>query len=252
MAKNEEVTLRQAGSNVTTHTSLDLSSFTLENCTFEVRYPNAFAFWDKAGQLWLTVQEKWPDMSVVFADARKTDFKTGKTRLTVELDQARIGASDPSVEEIFKEAREFIRLTTKELQITTYKRVGFRSIYFKEFKDKKEAAEAFFSLKLLRLPEGKKFEIDDTPISAQYLLRWESEKKGVMVHLRSETRVVDVEPSPEAERFMKPIHRETSGIVFDCDYYTVAPVEPGQLDPLEWMKHAMHIIARDSGYIFGE
>src|SRR5207253_7840645 len=131
------------------------------------------------------------------------------------------------------------------------KRVGFRLVYFKEFKDKPEAASTFFSLRLINVPEGKKFEVDQKPVDPQYSLRWESEKKGVLLACRAETRVVDIEPPPEAARVMSPVHKETSGIVFDTDYYTVAPVEAGQFDTAEWIKHALHVIARDSSYIFG-
>lgn len=57
---------------------------------------------------------------------------------------------------------------------------------------------------------------------------------------------------PEAARFLKPLHRETSGVVLDIDYYTVAPVETGQMDVSEWMRHAVHLVGRDSRYLFGE
>lgn len=255
MAKKEERQAAQAAvGNTVFQTAFDLSSFTLENCTLEIRYPFALALWDRAGQLWKAVQEKWPDISPLFVDPKKTDFKTGNSRLVVEMEQARFTTLSPdrSLEQFFKESKEFIDLTTRYLHIATYKRVGFRLLYFKEFKDKKEAAEAFFSLKLLRKPNGKNFEIEETPTSPHYTLRWESEKKGVLLNFRSETRTIDVDPPPEAAQFMKPFHKEASGIVFDCDYYTVAPVETGQMDTSEWMKHAMHIIGRDSRYLFGE
>lgn len=254
MAKREGQEVEKvAASGAALGSALDLSSFALESSTLEIRYPFALALWDRSGKLWQAVQQRWPDIVPLFADPKKTDFKTGKSRLVVEFEQARFATSDPhrSLEQFFKESKEFIELATGHLDIATYKRVGFRLLYFKEFKDRKEAAEAFFALNLLRMPDGKKFEIEDPPINPQYSLRWESEKKGVMLQLRCETRTVDVDPPPETARFVKPFHNETSGIVFDCDYYTVAPVEPGQVDASEWMKHGVHIITRDSRYLFG-
>jgi hypothetical protein len=254
MGKKEDQSVRRvAAADGGSQALFDLSSFALESSTLEIRYPFALNLWDRSGQLWRAAQEKWPEIVPLLAEPKKTDFKNGNARLVVEFEQARFSVVEPerSLEQFFKDSREFIGITTRYLQIATYKRVGFRLLYFKEFKDKKEAAEAFFSLQLLRMPDGRKFEIDGAPINPQYSLRWESEKKGVMLHLRSETRVVDVDPPPEAARFMKPFHKEMSGIVFDCDYYTVAAVEPGQMDTSEWMKHAMHIIARDSRFLFG-
>lgn len=253
MAKDEQSAKTAVANPSSAHVGvLDLSSFELENCTLEVRYPFALAIWDQSGQLWKAIQEKWPDIAPIAVDPRKVDFQTGKTRFTVEFEQARITVVEPekSLEQFFKDSKEFVRLTTHHMQILTFKRVGFRLLYFKEFKDKIDAAKAFFSLGLIRLPEGKKFEIEEQPLNPNYALRWESEKKGVMLSCRVETRTVDITPPPEAARVMKPIHKETSGVVLDIDYYTVAPVEPGQIDAHEWMKHAMHVIARDSRYLF--
>jgi|SRR5579859_2498820 len=232
----------------------DLSAFELENCTLEVRYPFALALWDRSGQLWTAVQEKWPDITPTFVEPRKTDFQVGKNRLTVEFELARITTVDPgkSLDQFFLDAKDFIPIVTKHLHVTTFKRVGFRLIYFKEFKDKAEAADAFLALGLVRVPEGKKFEIDVKPINPHYGLRWESEKKGVMLSARTETRQINVEPSPEAARLMKPIHKQIDGMVVDVDYYTVSSVDPAQLDPAEWMRHAAHLVSRDTRYLFGE
>ena len=104
---------------------------------------------------------------------------------------------------------------------------------------------------LIRLPEGKKFEIQELPTNPSYGVRWESEKKGATLQCRVETRVVDIQSPIEMVRYMEPIHKETSGVVVDIDYYTIAPVESGQMDVFEWMRHGMLLIARDSGYLFG-
>jgi len=230
----------------------DLSSFAVDSATLEIKYPMALPLWDKAGELWGAVQEKWPEIVPITVDPRKTDFHIGKTRLTVEFEAARISVVAPrSLEEFFKDSREFIRVVTQELQVSTYKRVGFRLVYFKEFKSKEDAGAAFASLGLIRLPEGKKFEIQEPPMNYTYGLRWESEKKGVALSCRAETRVVDITPTYDVIRYLEPVHKETSGVVVDTDYYTVAPVEPGQMDVFEWMKHGTHLIARDSGYLFG-
>jgi hypothetical protein len=233
--------------------SLDLSSFAVETAALEIRYPMALALWDRSGQLWKAVQEKWPEIVPITVDPRKTDFYIGKTRLTVEFEAARISATDPErpLDGFFKDSREFVRLVTQYLDVPVYKRVGFRLVYFKQYKSKADAASAFSSLGLIRLPEGKKFEIPEPPMNPSYGLRWESEKKGAMLQCRTETRIVDIQPPIEAIRYMEPIHREMSGLVVDVDYYTVASVEPGQMDVLEWMRHGMHLIARDSAYLFG-
>jgi len=232
----------------------DLASFQLEQAVLEIRYPLALALWDKAGTLWQVIQEKWPEIKPVHAEPTRTAFQIGRNGLNVETQLARITTVNPdrSLEEFSAMAKDFLRLTTQYLQVLLYKRIGMRLLYFKEFKDKNQAASAFFSLGLVKIPDGKRFEIENQPIDPQYVLRWESEKKGTLVQCRVETRKTDFDPPTALESLIKPIHSEKSGIVFDVDYYTVSPVEPGQMDVVEWVRHGSHVIARDSKYIFGE
>jgi hypothetical protein len=234
-------------------TPLDLSSFQLEQGVLEIRYPLALSLWDKSGALWMSMQRKWPDLRLAHAEPMKTQFQIGSSVFKAEAEMASVTSVNPerSLEELSTMTKDFFATTTQYLQISLYKRLGLRVLYFKEFKDKKEASAAFFDLRLINVPEGKRFEIDDQPIDPQYILRWESDKKGVLIQCRVETRKMDFDPPPALESLVKAIHQEKSGIVFDVDYYTVSPVEPGQVDMSEWVKHALHVISRDSRYIFG-
>src|ERR1700689_624335 len=106
----------------------DLSSFTLEQCVLETRYPQALALWDSSGALWRAVQEKWPDMHLVKAEPAKTSFQQGKTGLVVELQAARIIVLDSakSTDELAKIGRDFFNLTALHLQLSIYERLGLR------------------------------------------------------------------------------------------------------------------------------
>jgi hypothetical protein len=230
----------------------DLSSFTLEQCVLETRFPQALTLWDNAGALWRAIQEKWPEIHLVAAEPAKTSFQDGKAGFVVELKAARIIVLDSakSMEELAKMGRDFFKLTALHLQLSLYDRLGLRLIYFKEFKDREEAASAFRSLGLIKEPTTKKFDIDERPVSQQYTLRWESEKKGTLVTCKAETRKIDWDPPIESAQVFSPIHKERSGIVLDIDYYTIAPVEIGQVDMGEWLNHALHLVSRDTRYLF--
>jgi hypothetical protein len=230
----------------------DLSAFAIEQLVLEVRYPLALNLWDNAGSLWQAVREKWPDLNLVAAEPAKTTFQMGRTAFVVEIKAARIVSVNPtqSVDEFSTIAREFFRLTTVHLHVSLYERLGLRFIYFKKYKDRTAAASAFYSLGLVKVPSSRKFEVDDKPVNPQYILRWESDKKGAVIACRAETRKIDWDPTVEQVQIFNPIHTERNGIVIDLDYYTVAPVEPGQVDMGEWVKHAEHVITRDTRYLF--
>jgi hypothetical protein len=234
---------------------VDLSAFSLETFSVEIRYATALLLWDRAGVLWRSIQEKYPDIRVVTVEPSKTSFQSGKTAFVIEVKTARINAVDPeksSMDELPKVARDFFKLTIQHLEISLCERLGLRLVYFKEFKDREQAASAFHAMGLVKVPDGKRFDVDEHPVNQQYVLRWESEKKGAVVQCRAETRKIDWDPPIESVRLWYPVHREQNGIVVDIDYYTVAPVEVGQLDMGEWSKHALHVISRDIRYLFEE
>ena len=226
----------------------------MDSSTLEIRYPFALALWDKSGLLWQSIQENWPDITLVHAEPTKTSFRLGKTVLIVELEAARITTIEPdrSLDDFAKMARDFVTAAISYLKIPLLKRIGFRTYYSREFKDREEAAAAFFSLGLVKVPKTKKFEAGDFPVNPQYVLRWESEAKGTLVQLRAETRKLDYEPPAELAEFAKPVHSEKNVIVLDVDYYTVGSAEPGQVDIAEWLRHGLHIVHRDTTFIFGD
>ncbi len=230
----------------------NLSSFKLEQCILETRYPQALTLWDNAGTLGRAILEKWPDVRLVKAEPAKVSFQSGKTGLIVELELAKLVVLDSTkgTEELLRIGRDFFKLVAFHLQLSLYERLGLRLIYFKEFEDRRETASAFHSLGLTKIPHGKKFEVEAQPVNPQYVLRWESEKKGALIQCRAETRKFDYDPPIESVQLFSPIHREQNGIVVDVDYYTVAPVEIGQLDMGEWMNHGLHVISRDIRYLF--
>jgi len=235
---------------------LDLASFNLEQATLEIRYPIALQLWDKCGSVWELIREKWAGIDIVpsHAEPSRTIFRAGKNTLTIEMEAARITTPYPdrSLDEFGKSARDFVTAVVQGLKIPHFKRVGFRPVYFWECATRERAVSTFFSLGLVKLPEGKRFEVSEHPRNAQYILRWESDAKGVLLQVRDETRKLDFDPPPELADSVDPVHTERHGITLDVDYYTVAPVEPAQLDLAEWIRHSTHVIGRDTKYVFGE
>jgi hypothetical protein len=231
---------------------MSLSSFKLEQTTLEVRYAPALALWDKAGSVWQLIQERWPEITLVTAEPAKTVFRFRNTTFFIELESARLTTFGPekSLDGFRNDGRQFLAAIVQELRIRLFKRIGFRSVYFREYPNREEAAESFLSLDLVRVPDKKVFEVSDKPIGLQYFARWESDTKGLLVQARAEVRKLDYDPPPELANDVEAIHRERYGVTLDFDYYTAAPVEPAQIDAAEWVKHAVHLINRDTKYIF--
>ena len=127
---------------------LSLSAFKLEQATVEIRYPLALPLWDKAGALWQSMQDKWPDLTNVSAEPAKTVFKRPNANLVVEMEAARLTSTAPGrpLEEFGKDAKEFVNAVIQHLKITGLKRVGFRLVYYRDCGSREKAASAFFFL----------------------------------------------------------------------------------------------------------
>ncbi len=234
--------------------ALSLSAFRLEQATFEIRFPTALQLWDRAGAVWQAIEKKIPDIVLAHAEPARTVFRAANSTLTIDLESARITTTAPerSLEDFSKQARDFVATVVQSLGITIFKRIGFRPVYFRDYVSRDAAATGFFSLRLLRVPEDKCFEISDHPVNPQYAVRWESDSKGVYVQVRAETRKLDFDPPPEVIGHIEAVHKEMHGVTLDLDYYTVAAALPGQFDAVEWLRHAMHLVNRDTRYIFGD
>ena len=90
--------------------------------------------------------------------------------------------------------QEFIAVTSKVLEFDEFTRIGLRLFFVKEYEDLENAAKALLNTKLLQYPNGPHFGIDGKAATPSYLLRWEDDKRGAMVHLKVEKLGLEFRP----------------------------------------------------------
>ncbi len=244
------VTTKKEGNKSIT---MNLSQLKLNQATLEIRYENAYLLWDRAGHIWSNANSTWAKISMMQAKPMITSFIINdRFEMAVKLDRAHFIDMKPSsgLEEFIENTKQFIDLVSKILDISEYERLGFRLIYSKKFNDKVSAADSLISTKLMKVPEGKHFNIEGSILLPQYSLVWEGKSTAIRALLTARDETIDLAVSPGIEE-VSPVHIEKHEFIYDLDYYTLDTVSYGQLNIKEWISQAYHLIKRDSRVFLG-
>jgi hypothetical protein len=232
---------------------LELSSLKIERSAFEVRYPNAYRLWDRSGTIWHRATGVWPPLELVNAVPNQTLFRIGRdSELVVELGAARVIQHLPQFPlTAFSEiAERLLGLAREELDLKILSRVGLRIFLFREYPDQQAAAKAVSDTRLVRAPAGRIFGAQGPPVGLDCTLRWEGDATGVRVALMQQTREYKLDSPPEFD-LAPPQHVKRVGVSVDFDFYTIKPIEIGQLRVSEWIADRVHLLRRDADTFLG-
>ena len=234
-------------------TQLNLSQFKLRRAVLEVRYPNAYLLWDRAGDLWSEATRRWGSLDVQEAQPGRTVFRydAKRTEFSALLSKTSIISHYPDKFDDFVEmATIFLDITTNILEIYELERIGLRLRYYNSFPDKAAASSAVIALDLLKIPGMPQFNIDGVVVTPEYAVRFEDGKKGVTVRIGAESEKQEFKPPLNMDG-LKPEEVEISGVTYDVDYFTIATTSTGQFRAKDWIEGAHHVIRRDSKSFFG-
>lgn len=236
---------------------LSLGDFKLERVVFEVRYPHAVLFWDRAGSLWNEASGLWSGLKLTHAEPAKTGFRIGdEFHLAMELEASRLVSFWPEkgLERFQDISMTLTGLISRVLEIRSFSRVGLRFFYFMEFPDRDAATAALIRAGLVRLPTGRHFGSEGPPVSFECCYRWEVKAVGVRLWVGYQLREYKLEKPPEIKVPQLDKSLETfryHGILFDIDFYTTAAVEVGQLGVRDWIQQHLHELRRDADSFLG-
>lgn len=233
---------------------MDISSFSLQSATLEVRFEPAYALWDKIGQYWVTLSSKWPKLALVDGGPLITHFvMERKYEVVLEIDKLRIVSHEPetTLKEFLKLSQDVIATAQEYFGIRTYTRIGFRIVYFKKYETKEKSAENFLKLNLIKEIKTKQFNIEGKTLNPECIFNWEDDDLGIRLHLAAVTRTINAN-APLGIIEIEPIKIDKTGIQVDIDYYTLKNVTKGQFNPIEWVEKSHQAIRRDiSKYLGG-
>jgi hypothetical protein len=230
---------------------LDINELSLMSGVLEFRYAPRFVIWDKIGGFWADILANSPDATVKHADPNKTVISISPTlEGTVAIDRAHLStiASQPDLSVLKKFAKRFTADLVDKLDISVFTRIGFRTIYFKNFKEKAAAYDFVLSNARFPQPNGPHFGFLGAPKEPELALRWEGEKQGCLVRLAAKTQRVDIDFPANFDRLAVPIdQRESHTVTVDVDYYMTSETAVDLVDVDDLLNTWGRVIRRDIG-----
>ena len=209
-----------------------------------MRYDMAFLIFDRTGAVCHESKEHYPDMRLIQASPMATSFASGLHTFSVEQTMSRAMCAEVRHEpKRFGEATSsFFEIVLRLLDIRVLNRIGLRQVYFKTFPGPHDAEDVISKLRLENGSDDGNFGISSP--TKELILRWESADNGAMLHLASIpgnaiVPVVDVRLLEEG--FGKTYE---SALVFDVDFYTLAPVLRAQWNSAEWISQSSHVVKK--------
>lgn len=233
---------------------LKFADFTLKRAIYEARYENAYLLWDFTGRIWNAMGKVFQNINMSKVEPNMTTcFADNQYELSVKIDRAHIIDLKPksNLKDFIEKASDFVEIISELIEIKYFNRIGFRSIYIKEFESKKAAADEMLSSNLLEFSNEKHFNIEGVIQLPKYSFIWEGKSVSARITLNAQEKNINFEPPLDTEE-LKPINIKKNELAFDIDYFTTGGVKSGQLNVKEWISQAHHAIKRDAqGYLGG-
>lgn len=231
-------------------TNLTRDDFKLESVSFELRYPHAFALWDRAGAAANAIRSSWDTVKLTDAKPGRVAFNVGREyEIAFELEKALLVGHRPAphMRDFANAAKTLVSVIVEWLQVDGFSRVGLRFTYVKVYEDIESATTAWLSTGVASAPPGRYFGHQGVPMSGSASFRWETKDTGVRVLLKTEGKRLTFDPAPSIEE-LQPISQEKYRLVYDVDLYTVAKVQGSQFRAQDWIERMVHMVHRDSKY----
>jgi hypothetical protein len=234
---------------------MHLDDFEIRTVTFELRYERNYQHWDRAGRFWQTWLKNYPDTQLATANPNDIVFAGSKLRAQSGIERSHIMFSKPglNLKEFIPAAASFTETLTEVLEISSFRRIGFRVIYARRYPSIREATDAVLSLGLLKTIPPESFGIEEGHAHLpEYANRLEGPGLGVMFRIKAQEMNVSLEPPAElSDSDMVAIKSTFQEVVLDIDYYTTSVVLLSQFRTKDWLEAAYHAIRRDSPRLIG-
>lgn len=235
---------------------LTFAEFSPVSLVFEIRYPEAYLLWDRAGETAQELRESHEITRFISAEPAKIAFVVeGTKEVTWALTAMSVADHQPksaTYEDFFQLCKDCYEIAVRNFSVTELKRVGFRSTFSKRFDNKEAAVAALLDANLIYIPEGKKFNVNATSRNPEYAVRCEDEKFGYLLRLLVQEIKYEFEPPPQWRgKFVESTNEQR--LTLDIDYYSRATIPVGSLSVSEWLSQVSHSIRRDSDlYLIGK
>jgi len=232
--------------------SIDLDQFALKEAILEVRYPDAFLFWDHVGSFWDGMAARYPGLEMDEASPQETKVKFDANTIgNVFINRAFCAIARPksNLADLQDLGEAFFHSLLSILNVNSLSRIGFRLVYYKSFEQRAAASEFVRSQGSMPKPADKLLNVDGQLVDPHAEMRFEGEKLGFKLVLRSQETTLTV-PLPPEFRDLAPLKTTRSIATLEVDYYTTANTPSAAFDARALVTSWYQVIKRDLEKVF--
>lgn len=239
--------------------SLSFDKLKLESIVVEWRYPFAYLFWDRAGQVFETIRRRLPAGNINLGDAKPgvvAIIYEGRFEITVETTRFWVacGAYLDDMKQFLEIASTVYKTVIEVLNIENFERVGLRQVFSKKYPSLRKANEALSQLPSIAMLQKPLEHHRNMQISPSALIRIEDEAKGYTFTIKAGERDFSVgipavywDGVSELERNISHHH---SLLLLDIDAYTKSEVSVDQFEVAEWVRQQRESVKSDAAMFF--
>jgi hypothetical protein len=229
--------------------ALAFSSFQKRQITFEIRYDDAYALWDVAGELRSALRSKFirihngqtqPDGQTFHADGRFT--------ILTALQRSGVTDFQPgaSWEKSFEIIRAAHRLVAQMLELTVLTRIGTRFQYAAPAKSLADARKRVAQHSWASAPD-KLFQIEPTSIAPALKIEADDGELGYVAQLYAQERQVTLDASPDMiAAGIEAVDKKVPEVMLDFDFMTKQPMPIEAFNVDQWLDGWQRAINRDA------
>lgn len=234
---------------------MNIAHLSLASLIFELRYARAFLLWDRAGAIAADAVHQWPELTLREGTLGQVRLTLGtRAEISVKLEQAHVAVARSKLkfEELAPYSAFLSETTLRLLEISTLTRVSLRTTSLKEYADIDGAIRDFVATGMTKELGGKHFGIEGKIASpSTVIIRFEGEYLGCANTLQVRTRTSKLDTPVIGNQDFEMDTKKHFELVYDCEYFTTANMDVGQLKATRWSEEAMRVIRRDANTILG-
>jgi hypothetical protein len=199
---------------------------------------------DRTGAICLENREHYPDLKIIAASPASTSFSANGYTFTVEQSSSRafLNTKRHDPKEFGEMTSRFFEIILRLLDIRVLTRIGLRQGYFKAFSEPEDGKNAVKALTQQLVSSDNYFGLPGE--SRELIMRWESSDVGAMLHVIPAPGTTTLAFSDVLKIEEDVEKKYKSAIVFDVDYYTIAPTYRTQWSSQEWIAQSSHVIKK--------
>jgi hypothetical protein len=216
----------------------NFSDLVLEQLVLELRYENGYLYWDNSGKIWREILSKWPFAKADTINVKDAKIVIPEKEISLIFSSERIVLTQnyaAGVTDMGEFGDSAVSTIRELLDISVFTRIGNRFIYMLKLPDEKESLDLILRTGFFAIPQGKVSNVGDSVKSPAVRFQIiKGDDMGYGIRLEHTNRTLNIQlPKPIKVDRTKFI---TSGLMVDIDFYTLKPIECGNVRVHELIK----------------